>query len=142
MYVGGMAVSAKGGEVVSGKDGGVAVRLVMVIPYASAGIVVGQQGKTIKAINDKTGALAALAKAPLESDPSRKELIITGSRAQVHRAKDELLTVMLQWLRNAPEEPGGGPGATKQTLLGMIEEMEEEVGATAAINGPAGKKKI
>ena len=130
-----------GGEVVSGKDGGVAVRLVVVIPLAGAGMIVGKQGKTIKAINDKTGALAALAKAPLESDPSRKELIITGSRAQVHRAKDELLTVMLQWLRNAPEERGGGPGATKQTLLGMIEEREEEVGATAAINGPAGESK-
>jgi hypothetical protein len=48
---------------------------------------------------------------------------------------------MLQWLRNATEEPGGGPGATKQTLLGMIEEREEELGATAAINGPAGQSK-
>jgi hypothetical protein len=137
----GGGAAGKGGDVVSGKDGGVAVRLVVVIPLAGAGMIVGKQGKTIKAINDKTGALAALAKAPLESDPSRKELIITGSRAQVHRAKDELLTVMLQWLRNAPEEPGGGPGATKQTLLGMIEEREEEVGASAAINGPAGESK-
>ena len=57
------------------------------------------------------------------------------ARGQVHKAKDELLTVMLQWLRNAPDEPGGGPSATKQTLLGMIEEREEEVAAAAAANG-------
>ena len=121
-----MAVSAKGGEVVSGKDGGVAVRLVMVIPYAGAGMIVGQQGKTIKAINEKTGAFAALANSTLQGDPSRKNLIITGSRAQVHRAKDELLTVMLRWLR----KHSGDPAATMQTLLGMIEEREEEVGTT------------
>ena len=46
----------------------------------------------------------------------------------MHKAKDELLTVMLQWLRNAPDEPGGGPSATKQTLLGMIEEIGTQSG--------------
>jgi hypothetical protein len=48
--------AGKGGEVVSCKDGGVAVRLVVVILVAGAGMIVGKQGKTIKAINDKTGA--------------------------------------------------------------------------------------
>eukprot|EP00802_Teleaulax_amphioxeia_P003905 Tamp_03908.p1 GENE.Tamp_03908~~Tamp_03908.p1 ORF type:complete len:930 (+),score=316.91 Tamp_03908:693-3482(+) len=127
--------AGKGGVAARGKDAAAQVRLVVVIPCAGAGMIVGKEGKTIKGINHKTGALAALAKAPLEDNPSRKELIITGTRAQVHKAKDELLTVMLQWLRNAPDEPGGGPSATKQTLLGMIEEREEEVAAAAAANG-------
>jgi hypothetical protein len=77
------------------------VRLVVVIPLAGAGIIVGKQGKIINNINDKTGAFAQLATAPLESDPASKELIITGSRAQVHRVKDDLLTMLLQMLRNA-----------------------------------------
>ena len=59
------------------------MRLVVVIPLAGAGMIVGKEDKTIKGINDKTGAFAVLAKAPLESDPARKELIVTGTRAQV-----------------------------------------------------------
>ena len=90
------------------------MRLRLVIPLAGAGMIVGKQGKTIKGINSKTGAYAALHKDPLESDPSRKELIIKGTRAQAHKAKEELLSVMLQWLRNAPEEEGGGAGTTRR----------------------------
>ncbi len=78
-------VAGKGAAAASRKDAAVQVRLVVVIPLAGAGMIVGKEGKTIKGINHKTGALAALAKAPLESDPSRKELIITGTRAQVPR---------------------------------------------------------
>lgn len=60
------------------------VRQTLIIPLAAAGMIVGKQGKTIKMINTKTGANAALAKDPLESDKTRKELVIKGTRAQVH----------------------------------------------------------
>jgi len=96
------------------EESGPQVRLRLVIPLAGAGMIVGKQGKTIKGINSKTGAYAALQKDPLESDPARKELIIKGTRAQAYTAKDELLNVMLQWLRNAPEEEGGGTGTTRR----------------------------
>jgi len=60
------------------------VRQTLIIPLAGAGMIVGKQGKTIKMINTKTGANAALAKDPLESDKTRKELVIKGTHAQVH----------------------------------------------------------
>jgi len=102
-------------DVAEAEFNSVQVRMRLIIPLAGAGMVVGKQGKTIKTINVKTGAHAALAKDPLDHDPSRKELIIQGTRAQAYKCKDEVLTVMLQWLRNAPEEPGGGPGASYPT---------------------------
>lgn len=113
------------------KPDGVEVRLRVVIPLAGAGMIVGKQGKTIKSINAKTGAFAALAKDPLESDPTRKELTIKGTRGQVHAAKDELLAVMLQWLRNAADEEGGGAEATMDDLLAKVHEEEEEEVVTA-----------
>ena len=84
------------------------VRFKFVVPLASAGIIIGKQWKTIKGIKVKTGANVVLAKDPMENNSRHKELVIDGTRSQANEAEKELLAVMLQWLRKAPEQPGGG----------------------------------
>ena len=49
--------------------------------------------------------------------------------------------IFSQWLRNAPEEPGGGPDATKQALMALIDEEEEqEIAPVSTSNGNAVEK--
>jgi len=97
-------------------------RLELTIPVAAAGMVVGKQGKTIKNIKLRSGASVWLAPEPLASDPSRKAITLTGSAAQVAAARESVLEVMFGWLRNAPDEEGGGRDATEAHARSLVTE--------------------
>ncbi|KAJ1496480.1 phosphatase 2C-like domain-containing protein [Baffinella frigidus] len=115
-------------------------RLELTIPVAAAGMVVGKQGKTIKNIKLRSGASVWLAPEPLASDPSRKAITLTGSAAQVAAARESVLEVMFGWLRNAPDEEGGGRDATEAHARSLVTKVEifVTVAAAAMIIGKKG----
>ena len=99
-----------GGGMGIGGGGGASVTIK--VPNAQVGLVIGKQGMTIRAIQDRTGANVQIPQAPDLDDPSKRSIAITGpSQDACDAAAAEINQLVQERLDGLAQQfPGGGGG--------------------------------